>query len=165
MADWKRQTEILPSLLDRLTDLEPENRHEAAVPMAQAMRQLKTNIRRDIEWLLNTRRTIVEVPNGAKELPYSLFQYGLPDFTGFTLRNPNDQTKLTALIESAISTFEPRLRNVSVQMLPAAGAARVLKFQIEALLKVEPGPERIQFDTTLELASGSYTVEGDSGAR
>lgn len=165
MPDWKRQTEILPSLLDRLTDLEPANRYEAPVPMAQSMRLLKTHIRRDIEWLLNSRRTIVEPPQGARELPYSLFQYGLPDFTGFSLRDSNDQSRLTAIIEAAIATFEPRLKNVSVQMLPVGGSTRLLKFQIEALLRVEPGPERIQFDTTLELASGTYTVEGEASAR
>jgi len=39
-----------------------------------------------------------------------------------------------------------------------------VKFQIEGFLRIEPGPERIQFDTTLDLASGGYHVEGDRNA-
>jgi type VI secretion system protein ImpF len=165
MADWKKQVEILPSLLDRLTDLEPRNRNEAPVLMAQGMRLLKQNIRRDIEWLLNSRRQIQSPPEWCRELNYSLYEYGLPDLTSMALNTSRDQAKLSSLIENAIAVFEPRLRNVVVSMVPVAGNNRVLRFQIEGLLRVEPGPERIQFDTTLDLTSGTYNVEGDAGAR
>jgi predicted component of type VI protein secretion system len=39
-----------------------------------------------------------------------------------------------------------------------------VKFQIEGVLLIDTGPERIQFDTTLELTSGSYTIDGGAGA-
>ena len=45
-----------------------------------------------------------------------------------------------------------------------ARATRVLRFQIEALLMIEPAPERITFDTKLELTSGEYSVEGNDRA-
>jgi predicted component of type VI protein secretion system len=37
------------------------------------------------EFLLNTRRTIVEVPEWAQELAYSLHNYGVPDFSSFSI--------------------------------------------------------------------------------
>ena len=38
---------------------------------------------------------------------------------------------------------------------------RILRFQIEALLKMDPAPEQIVFDTVLQLNSGEYKVKGE----
>ena len=45
-------------------------------------------------------------------------------------------------------------------MLDSSGF-RVLRFQIEALLKMDPAPEQVLFDTVLQLNSGEYQVKGD----
>ena len=164
MADWKDREEILPALLDRLTDDEPANRNEARLPRAQVLRAIKASLRRDLEWLLNTRRSIQEPQEWMKEVQYSLHMYGLPDLTSYSLGTSQDQSLLAGLLEEAVAKFEPRLSNVVVNMIPLAGTNRILKFQIEGVLLIDTGPERIQFDTTLELASGSYTVEGGAGA-
>jgi type VI secretion system protein ImpF len=164
MADWKDRDEILPALLDRLTDEEPANRNEGRLPRAQVLRALKASLRRDLEWLLNSRRNIQEPEDWMKEVQYSLYQYGLPDFTTYSLGTSRDQGVLSHLLEEAVAKFEPRLSNVIVSLVPVAGNIRVLKFQIEGILLIDTGPERIQFDTTLELTSGSYTIDGGSGA-
>jgi len=36
----------------------------------------------------------------------------------------------------------------------------VLRFQIEGMLDMNPAPERISFDTVLQLTSGEYQVKG-----
>ena len=41
---------------------------------------------------------------------------------------------------------------------------RQMRFVIQALLKMDPSPERVSFDTVLDLATGQYAVEGTSGA-
>jgi type VI secretion system protein ImpF len=46
-------------------------------------------------------------------------------------------------------------------LAPSAGGARTLRFVIEGLLRIDPAPEHISFDTTLELTSGEYAVKGD----
>jgi hypothetical protein len=33
------------------------------------------------------------------------------------------------------------------------------------LLRTDPAPARVSFDTTLELTSGEYEIEGESHAR
>jgi type VI secretion system protein ImpF len=48
-----------------------------------------------------------------------------------------------------------------VTLEPLAGSARILRFQIQGLLKVDPAPERVSFDTMLELTKGEYEVKGD----
>jgi type VI secretion system protein ImpF len=164
MADWKEREEILPALLDRLTDDEPNNRQEARPSRAQLVRAIKASLRRDLEWLLNTRRQIEDPEDWMTEVQYSLYQYGLPDLTTYSLGSSQDQGLLAHLLEEAVAKFEPRLSNVIVSMIPLAGTNRILRFQIEGVLMIDTGPERIQFDTTLELASGNYTVEGGAGA-
>jgi type VI secretion system protein ImpF len=80
------------------------------------------------------------------------------------LNHANGQGRLIALIEEAIAVFEPRLRNVQVSLANADTSARSLRLEIEGLLRVDPGPERIRFDTVLDLTSGTYMVEGNRSA-
>jgi type VI secretion system protein ImpF len=35
---------------------------------------------------------------------------------------------------------------------------------IEGLLRIDPSPEHVSFDTSLELTNGEYHVKGDAGA-
>ncbi len=38
---------------------------------------------------------------------------------------------------------------------------RAFRFKIEARLRIDPVPEPISFDTTLQLGSGNFAVKGD----
>ena len=165
MAKKKGQGGLLESVLDRLTDTEPDNQHEVDPARAQSLRQLRASLRRDLEWLLNTRRMIVPVPEYAKELPYSLFVYGLPDLTSFSSQSERDQQELLQIMESAIGIFEPRVLSVVVTMLPVTDTTRVLRFQIEGLLRGDPAPERIVFDTVFDPVNGQYQVGQETSAR
>jgi predicted component of type VI protein secretion system len=49
-------------------------------------------------------------------------------------------------------------------MKPVAKDSHLLRFQIEGLLRTEPAPARVFFDTTLELTKGEYEV-GETRAR
>jgi type VI secretion system protein ImpF len=153
------------SLLDRLTDLEPKVPGEPPWTRAQSLRQLKASLRRDLEALFNTRRTPIEPPASARELPRSVYGYGLPDITGMAVDSSEDRHRLARLMEAAVSAFEPRLANVSVAALPNQGPVRVLRFRIEGTLRIEPAPERVFFDTALHLTSATYEVEGEKRAR
>lgn len=155
--------ENLPSLLDRLIDLEPKNRDSRDFP-TQSLRQLKASLRRDLEWLLNARRCPEEPPEDAENLRRSVFYYGLPDVSHYSLASSRDQHGLCRLIEQAVAHYEPRLAGVRVGLKPIAPGSRVLRFLIEGLFRIEPAPERLLFDTTLEMTSGQYEVGGESGA-
>jgi type VI secretion system protein ImpF len=150
------------SVLDRLIDNEPGMRTDPPLSRAQSMRVLKAALKRDLEWLLNTRRSIEAVEERSSlELERSLFNYGLPDISSLGVHSVRDQNRLLWMIESTVAAFEPRIAGARVSMEPVAGNARVLRFQIQGLLKVDPAPERVTFDTVLELTSGEYEVKGD----
>ena len=98
-----RRLQIRPftiSVLDRLIDAEPKNTQEAAAYPCAIGSALKTRVRRDLEWLLNTRRIALPAGRGLKELNRSVYAFGLPDFTGFNLSSPADHAKLLRRIQN-----------------------------------------------------------------
>ena len=165
MARNDPDSTVTLTLLDRLMDFDPKVRDEPMMSRTQSVRQLKASLKRDLEWLLNTRRNPQEVTDKEAELYRSLYNYGLPDLTNFGLHSTDDQSRLSWLLEETIAIFEPRLEGVKVAMQPVSAGSRQLRFQIEGLLKMDPAPERVSFDTVLELTSGAYQVKGESGAR
>ncbi len=157
---------ITLTILDRLIDNEPKNRALEPAPARNvALRELRASLRRDLEWLLNTRRTPLAADESHPEAQASLYNYGLPDLSSVSVNSYNDQTQLCKHLETAIEHFEPRLMNIVVTMAAAPSGTRTLRFMIEGLLKLDPAPEHVSFDTTLELSSGEYAVKGESGGR
>jgi type VI secretion system protein ImpF len=165
MARWEAEQTVTLSVLDRLIDNTPESATEPPPTRAQSVRQLKSALRRDLEWLLNTRRTPTPAGSEFAQLEQSLFNFGLPDITSLSWDSSRDRLRLTRLIEQTLATFEPRITRLKVVPLEAvSGSRHVLRFQIEGLLEMDPAPEHISFDTVLQLSSGEYQVKGDTGA-
>ncbi len=161
MARYEPDPNVTVSVLDRLIDLNPTARTEPQANRAASLRQLKASLRRDLEWLLNTRQTPEAILEGNLEIRKSLFNYGLPDTTAMGVHSNQDQNRMLWMLESAVTTFEPRLMGVRVTLEPIEGNARMLRFQIQGLLKIDPAPERVAFDTVLELTRGEYAVKGE----
>jgi len=155
----RNERPVSASVLDRLIDLEPKLGEDASVGRSQSVRELKASLQRDLEWLFNTRRVADELPAGVEQLQNSLYYYGLPEFREMTVSAAGDE--LSQYIESALKKFEPRLANVRVVMHSAEGPGQVAHFVIEAILMMDPVPERVAFDTVL-ATKGEYRVRGES---
>ncbi len=165
MAKPDSDLTVTPSLFDRLIDREPGASTDPYITRAQSVRQLKASLRRDLEWLLNTRRNPQPAPESLAETSRSLYNYGLPDFSALSLHSPRDRGQLLVQLERAVAVFEPRLRDVRVSMVEAPGSnSRTVHFQIEGLLQMDPAPEHVSFDTTLQLSSGEYQIRGERSA-
>jgi len=159
MSRYDNETRVTLSVLDRLLDYEPEVTHEPLSSRNKSLRLFKQAVKRDLEWLLNTRQIAGGIPAGLKELTNSLAAYGLPDFSTVTVTDASEQQQLRLVLEDLINTFEPRLRDVVVTFETARESERALRFRIEANLIVDPAPEPVTFDTMLQLASGEYKVQ------
>ena len=162
-SELERTVEL--PLLDRLTDRAPRATHDVAVGRAESIARYRAAVQRDVEWLLNTRRTIVAVdPARFPEVVESVHAYGLPDTTGLAIATAAGQQLLRDDIADAIARFEPRLTRVEVEMRDVDRArAPQVRFVIRALLRMDPSPERIAFDTVLDLARGEYEVRPGDG--
>lgn len=150
---------ITPSVLDRLIDNTPEVSRELVVSRSKGMQMLKESLRRDLEWLLNTRQKVQGIPEEMTELCNSVAAYGLPDFSTMSVRSKFDRQRIRRALESAIAAFEPRLKDATVTIEPAREGEQALRFRINAHLMVEPAPVHVAFDTTLQLHNCLYLVK------
>ncbi len=158
MARIDNEIRVTPSVLDRLIDLDPRTSEEAPKTRSASLRELRDSVRRDLEWLLNTRCHTETIDENLEEAPRSVAFYGLPDFTGLAAKNAAEQKRLASAVETALLNFEPRFLDLKVTLEPLSNVDRQMKFKIEARLDVEPAPEPIAFDTVLELGKGDFSV-------
>ncbi|TVP60211.1 MAG: type VI secretion system baseplate subunit TssE [Halomonadaceae bacterium] len=139
------------SLLDRLLD------NGSVRPSVAQVRQ---SVRRDLEWLLNARRSWLPIPKGCNELSTSVLGFGLPDFTVMELSTEEGRLWLCEEIRRCISRFEPRLARVKVLLQDReAPLDRQLRLRIEGVLLVEPVPQAVAFDSELEPVNLSVTLK------
>jgi type VI secretion system protein ImpF len=166
MARNLGETTVTIPVLDRLIDLEPGNQAENPPSRSQSERILKRAVRRDLEWLLNTRRIADPVDESLREANRSVYMYGLPDLSALTMATPGDRNKLVRQIVAAINLFEPRLINVRLAWIETPDAVKgEVRLRIEAMLRMDPSPEPISFDTVIELKSGNCRLSGADDAR
>lgn len=159
MAKIREDQPLVPSVLDRLIDEEPQNTQETPKSRNQVLRELKHSVRRDLENLLNTRWRCVNWGTNLEEMELSLVNYGIPDFTGVNMAAPSERERLRQIIERIVRKFEPRFKSVKVKLLKNADDSdRSLRFRIDAMLHAEPAPEPVSFDSQLEPLSSDFLV-------
>ena len=83
-----------PRPAPRLVDLDPKSSAETPLTWAESVRRLKASLRHDLEWLLNTRRIPLELPESFVEVPESLFYYGFPDITSMSRDSRDSRIRL-----------------------------------------------------------------------
>lgn len=156
MSRLDPQQGLMPSILDRLIDPESGG---TAWRRGYGVEQMVDAVRRDLEDLLNTRQTSLDVPEAFHEVRHSLIAFGLPDLTSLNAITQQQREEIGRVIETAVSLFEPRLKDVKATMIdPGDGKDHSVKFRVDAKLKVDPAPE-VAFDTILELTSGQTQVK------
>jgi type VI secretion system protein ImpF len=153
-------------LLDRLIDDAPDVERDAPVSAAEAVALLRRSVRRDIEALLNTRRRWRSWPEGYDELAVSPVGYGISDFAAGAFNEPAQRDHLRQQIETMIRRFEPRLAQVRVVLIESDNALdSTLRLRIEALLRTDPAPEPIAFDTLVDAATAEVQVKANAADR
>ncbi|HYT92063.1 MAG TPA: type VI secretion system baseplate subunit TssE [Gemmataceae bacterium] len=163
MARIRAEQPLVPSVLDRLLDDDPDVNREAPKTRHQVLRDLKQAVRRDLENLLNTRRRCRGWPAGLKELEKSLVNYGIPDFTGARMSTAEDRDDFRRALETVLRTYESRFKSVKVLLLENTDESdRTLRFRIDGLLVADPAPEPVVFDSALEPTTGGFQVKGVS---
>ena len=154
MARSATETLVTQSVLDRLTAVE-----DWPATRAQSLRFFKEALKRDLEWLLNTRQPPIDEIDTYPLVKASMLNYGLPDISAMGLNSASDNRRLRTAVEICLRNYEPRLTDVRVTLEKGDVAERRLRFHIEGSMKLDPAPEEISFDTVLELSSGEYKVK------
>ena len=128
----KKTNAAAAGLFDRLVDNDPNNQTERRPLRTMNAQELRDSVSRDLGRLLNTRCPITNTAR--KNRGPSVIDYGVPDFSGFTLKNPDHQDQLAIYIRETIQTYEPRLRDVQVHIGECEEFFKSLSVQINATL-------------------------------
>jgi len=161
---------VRQSVLDRLigADLVRGGGAEEGRPARsweESVQLLERNVLRDLEQLLNTRQVSEPAEAPHDHLASSVYNYGLLDFANLSADAAGTADQIRRLIKEAIERFEPRLTDVEV-VDPEEGektpkesiVRRRVRFRVEATLRTDPDPEKVEFDTVLETTSKRFEV-------
>ncbi|OGF13727.1 MAG: type VI secretion system lysozyme [Candidatus Eisenbacteria bacterium RBG_16_71_46] len=162
MADIAPKERLQPSLLDRLTDDEPDQKTEARDRRVLSMRRLRECVLRDLTWLLNADNLAQTM--SLDEFPMvesSTVNFGLRDLAGVTL-SKGLVAEYENEVRQAILNFEPRILphalHVRAVMDDEAMDRNALSFEIEGELWADPVPMRVLLKTEVDIESGEVTV-------
>lgn len=124
-----------------------------------SLEELKDELARDLESLLNTR-AVFALDNLKRypECATSIINYGLHDFAGMSLASTDDRMSVCRNLEQSIARHEPRLRNVRASLEVQDGSINRLNFSISALLVVDTAQEPVSFDAVLQPSSLQYSI-------
>ena len=141
-------------LFDRLVDVPPDVDERERPLRILNREQLQASVRRELERLLNTRCSIPLHQLGEEER--SVVNYGIPDFSSLSPHSADDHALIGSVVAQTISAFEPRLRQVRVEVEPASESS--LRLYISADLVVGVFNEPVSFPVTLNSKSGTAEI-------
>ncbi len=165
MSDKGVAERLQPSLLDRLTDEEPDQLGESRDRRVIDLKRLREIVRRDLTWLFNT--TALESVQSLDAYPNtrrSTANYGVPDIAGIEATQDKALELRRRLIER-VRYFEPRILADSLQISIVDSdlvAGTVIAFDISGELWAQPLPIELYMRTELDVTSGSLTIRAQS---
>ena len=162
MPELAPNERLQPSLLDRLTDHEPDRSQEPRDARILSEGQMRESVRRDLTWLLNTTHlAAVQDLSAYPEVQRSVINYGILDLAGQTLSGV-DEGALERAIREAVLLFEPRLLRETLKLKVLAddeNGHNTLVFDIEGEMWAEPVPRAVFLRTEINLEDGVARVE------
>jgi type VI secretion system protein ImpF len=154
-----RQALTVPSVLDRLLDDQPKETGESQSTLYFDLRRFKQAVARDLEALLNSR--CIDLEEDIERYPHarsSVINFGIIDLSSLSLLNPDDRALLRDKIRITIERHEPRLAKIKVSLDAPKDMERMLRFRVDAVLKVHPNKPPVSFDAMLQLSSNAYQI-------
>ncbi len=158
-----KQPQLQPSLLDRLTDKNPERTAESSSERTLLPDELRRSVVRDLTSLLNTQQ--LGALGGLESFPHverSTLNYGVPDLSGQVLSSLGVDALANAIRESIVA-FEPRIdpRTLKIEGQAALDemGSKALTFVIDAEVFRQPGSLHLMLKTTVDLDSGNVAID------
>ncbi len=167
MAELNRTERLQPSLLDRLTDLAPENRRESLDQQTLTMAQLRRAVLRDLGWLLNATNldTVDDLPAGSL-VARSTLNFGIPGIAGTDALDGRGGT-LESSVAQAIRAYEPRIKadtlRVRAKPFQRDEGVPTLVLEITGELWAQPVPQQLFLETAIELETRIAVVVESKG--
>jgi type VI secretion system protein ImpF len=159
MSGRNAPVRVQASVLDRLIDTAPDQPRDPPASAADSLLALRQSVRRDLEALLNARRRWRSWPSTMTELATSPLGYGVPDFGAGAFNDARRREELRLEIEDTIRRFEPRFLSVRVHLVEQREQLdTTLRLRIDAVIRADPAPEAITFDTVVDPTTDDVVV-------
>lgn len=78
----------------------------------------------------------------------TVLDYGLPDFTGYSVQNNDQRMAVKTAISKAIETFEPRLKKINITIFSNSSKKNIAYFGVDAVLILGKEFQRVSFTLT-----------------
>jgi type VI secretion system protein ImpF len=161
-APRRTRTRLLPTLLDRLRDDAPHRQSESPDEYAVTPAQMRDIVQRDLTFLLNTTNLAGSLDR--ERYPHvaaSTINFGVPPFAGAFVASC-EWRDIESAIRRAITTFEPRLwpdtLSVAPMGVPHSSGYNVLRFEIHAMLQMDPYPLAFTVQSSLDLETRQVSL-------
>lgn len=167
MVELNRTERLQPSLLDRLTDLAPDQRKEALDQQTLTMQQLRRAVLRDLGWLLNATNlaAVDDLPAGSRVMRSTL-NFGIPGIAGLGAADGRG-SRLEQDVADAIRAYEPRIRaetlRVRARPMDHAEGLPTLVLEISGELWAQPVPQQLFLETAIEIETRIAVVTESKG--
>jgi len=147
-----------PSLLDRLTDEQPQYKRETSQGWSMSMHRYREAVLRDLRWLFNSARQTESHPMYQySEIPTSVLNYGMRDFTGLSAGTVS-RDAIEREVAEAIRRYEPRILPETLSVVLVSTTEDLeqgrLVLELHGQLWASPLPEHLQVKTEFQLESG-----------
>jgi type VI secretion system protein ImpF len=167
MSRVSPQDRLQPSLLDRLTDENPDQKSEGPEHRFLSMQELRKCVLRDLVWLLNTGDLeTVEDLDAYPEVMRSTLNYGVPHLAG-TQASKTDARDMERRLRDAIRRFEPRILPDTVKVKFVVDEHSMshnsLVFYIEGTLWADPVPWQLYLKSEVDLEMGTFSLTEQDG--
>jgi len=166
MAELTQKERLQPSLLDRLTDDEPQQKQEMRNKRVMSMHKLRKSVLRDISWLLNTDslETVMDLTD-YPEVAKSVLNYGIKDLAGRAVAGIHS-SEIEKGLKQAVNVFEPRIlsNTLSVQVFTSETMNQhAMSFDIQANLWAQPLPLHLYLRTEINKITGDVSLRDMAG--
>lgn len=177
MVGLTSQERLQPSLLDRLTDHQPQSAQEALADRVLNKKQLREAVLRDLSWLFNT--TMQEAPPNSPDVDRirmwaeapaardSVLNYGIPSLSGIAI-SYQEFPRLEQMIRQAILRFEPRIDPKTLQVkisndMTAGIKPTSLRLVIKGHMWNQPVPLELLLSADVDVDTGQAAVRDMRG--
>jgi type VI secretion system protein ImpF len=151
----------LPSLLDRLSDEQPELQQESIDARAMTRNAYRQSVLRDLEHLLNATSPLRVADS--HPVSQSVLAYGMPPIAG-QLASHLDIRKFEDIVARLIQRFENRIDPASVRVHAESDSGllnnhNVVGLRISGKLWAQPYPVELMLRSEVDLESGRVSLQ------
>jgi type VI secretion system protein ImpF len=113
---------------------------------------LQASIGRELSRLMNTRSRLT--PAEFLQGTGTAIDYGIPDFLALSTRSQAQADLVQSTVRLAVSQYEPRLKDVTVNVFPAAGPGNNATLVIGGTVKIGMKLRQLNFELQLDQRTG-----------